>query len=162
MTVHKLEIRRGSQVIDVLASGQKFTTMRREFDLELAMLDGVLTANIQPEGLQQGDVLVMETTTERIDPVMKGHVEATFAPWASAQIALAHAKLNWPSTLALNFRRTGDLPAPQQTSGEGRNSYELTMRDTEPVISPKARQCDTQSAEWEKQPTSAPGRTRRG
>jgi tetratricopeptide (TPR) repeat protein/transglutaminase-like putative cysteine protease len=137
VTVHKLEIRRGSQIIDVLASGQKFTTLRRESDLELAMLDGVLTANIQPEGLQQGDVLVMETTTERIDPVMKGHVEATFAPWGSAQIALAHAKLNWASTLALNVRKTGDLPAPQQTLRQGRNGYELTMRDTEPVISPK-------------------------
>lgn len=137
VTVHKLEIRRGNQVIDVLASGQKFTTMRRESDLELAMLDGVLTANIQPEGLQQGDVLVIEMTTDRIDPVMKGHVEATFAPWSSRQIALAHAKLNWPSTLALNIKRTGDLPAPQQISREGRSSYELTMRETEPVIAPK-------------------------
>src|SRR5438270_8894543 len=47
VTVNKLQIRRSNQIIDVLAS-QTFTTMRRESNLELAMLDGVLTANIQP------------------------------------------------------------------------------------------------------------------
>src|SRR5438552_11821205 len=101
VTVNRLEIRRGDQVIDVIKSGQTFTTMRRETNLEMAMLDGMLTANIQPEGLQQGDVVVLATTTEHVDPVMKGHVEAGFAPWGSAQIGLAHARLSWPSTLAL-------------------------------------------------------------
>lgn len=137
MTVHKLEIRRGNAVIDVLASGQKFTTMRRETDLDLAMLDGVLTANIQPEGLQEGDTVVIEMTKEQVDPVWKGHVEATFAPWGTAQIALAHARLQWPSRVALQIKKTGDLPAPQQGSSAGRNSYDLTMRATEPVIPPK-------------------------
>src|SRR5207237_9356861 len=100
ITVNKLEIRRGGQVIDVLKSGQTFTTMRRESNLELAMLDGVLTANIQPEGLQEGDVVVLATTTEHVDPVMKGHVETAFAPWTEAQIGLGHVRIEWPASLA--------------------------------------------------------------
>ena len=71
-TVNRLEIHRGNQVIDVLKSGQTFTTMRRESNLELAMLDGVLTANIQPEGLQEGDIVVLAYTDEHSDPVLKG------------------------------------------------------------------------------------------
>jgi hypothetical protein len=55
-TVHKLLIHRGDKVIDVLASGQRFTVVRRETNLENAVLDGVLTATIQPEGLQVGDI----------------------------------------------------------------------------------------------------------
>ena len=137
VTVNKLEIHRGNQVIDVLAGGQTFTTMRRESNLDLAMLDGILTANIQPEGLQQGDVVVLATTTEHVDPVLKGHVEANFAAWASGQITLAHARLGWPSTLDLTVRKNGELPAPQQAVRDGRNIYELKMRDVEPVIAPK-------------------------
>jgi tetratricopeptide (TPR) repeat protein len=137
VTVNRLEIRRGDQLIDVLKSGQTFTTMRRESNLELAMLNGVLTANIQPEGLQEGDVVVFATTTEEVDPVLKGHVEAIFAPWASSQIALAHARLLWPAQLALKIHQSGQLPAAQQSSRGGTNSYELTLRNVEPAIAPK-------------------------
>jgi tetratricopeptide (TPR) repeat protein/transglutaminase-like putative cysteine protease len=136
-TVNRLEIRRGTQVIDVLKSGQTFTTMRREPNLELAMLDGVLTANIQPEGLQEGDIVVLATTTEHADPTLKGHVETTFAPWGETQIGLAHARIAWPSNLDLKLQETGDLPAPQQSTRNGRKVYELTMRDIDPVIDPK-------------------------
>jgi tetratricopeptide (TPR) repeat protein len=136
-TVNRLEIRRGSQVIDVLKSGQTFTTMRRESNLELATLDGVLTANIQPEGLQEGDVIVLATTIEHSDPTLKGHVEITFAPWGQAQIGLAHALVAWPSSVDLKFQKVGDLPVPVQSARDGRKIYELTMRDSEPVIPPK-------------------------
>ena len=44
LIVHKILIHRGDQVIDVLASGQTFTVVRREQNLDMATLDGVLTA----------------------------------------------------------------------------------------------------------------------
>jgi tetratricopeptide (TPR) repeat protein len=136
-TVNRLEIRRGNQVIDVLKSGQTFTTMRRESNLELAMLDGMLTANIQPEGLQEGDVIVLATMIEHVDPTLKGHVEATFAPWGGAQIGLAHARLAWSSNVDLKLQKAGDLPVPQQSARDGKKIYELTMHDIDPVIDPK-------------------------
>ena len=68
VTVHKVHIRRGDKVIDVLANGQTFAVLRRETNLDAAMLDGTLTANIQPEGLQQGDIIDVATTIEHSDP----------------------------------------------------------------------------------------------
>lgn len=138
LTVNKLEIHRGNQTLDILKSGQTFTTLRRESNLELAMFDGQLTANIQPEGLQVGDVIVLAATIEHVDPVLKGHAEATFAPWADAQIGLAHARLLWPSSIQTKIQKTGDLPTPERrTATDGLNVYELTMHDIEPVIPPK-------------------------
>lgn len=71
VTVNKFQIRRGDKVIDVLGAGQTFTILRRESNLEAAMLDGTLTANIQPEGLQEGDIIDLATTVEHFDPVLK-------------------------------------------------------------------------------------------
>ena len=101
------------------------------------MLDGVLTANIQPEGLREGDVVVLATTSEHVDPVLKEHVETIFAPWGEAQIGLAHARLSWPAGVELKIAKTGDLPPAQQTARDGVKSYELVMRNAEPVIAPK-------------------------
>jgi tetratricopeptide (TPR) repeat protein len=137
VTVHTLEIRRADKIIDVLKAGQTFTTMRRESNLDLAVLDGVLTANIQPEGLQQGDVVVLATTTEHVDPVLKGHVETLFAPWGAAQMRLAHVRLTWPTAVDVRIQTTGDLPPGQKAPRDGKNIFELAMRDVEPVIPPK-------------------------
>lgn len=138
VTVNKLEIHRGAQVIDVLAAGQKFTTMRRETSLEAAMLDGVLTASIQPEGLQEGDVVVLATTDDHSDPVLKTHVEAVFAPWSSAQIGLAHARLLWPKGLDVKVQASGPLVTPKRDAEGGLSTYELTMKGVEPVIAPNS------------------------
>ena len=54
---------------------------------------------------------LLETTTDHADPVLKGHVETVFAPWGSAQIGLAHARVAWPSNLDVKVQKTGDLPA---------------------------------------------------
>src|SRR4051794_32080372 len=90
VTVNKLVIRRGDKSIDVLASGQTFTVLRRETNLDAATLDGTLTATIQPEGLQEGDIVQLAVTTERSDPIMKGHVEGMFANWSGLPIQSAH------------------------------------------------------------------------
>lgn len=137
VTVNKLQIRRGDKVIDVLASGQKFTVLRRETNLDAATLDGTLTATLQPEGLQEGDIIELATTVERDDPVLKGHVEAIFGAWEGLPIQVAHAALNWPSSLHLNVRETSNLPPPRRTSAEGMNVFELSAENVDPLVPPK-------------------------
>ena len=137
ITINKLEIQRGKQVIDVLASGQTFTTMRRESNLELATLDGVLTANIQPDGLQEGDIIDLATTTEHVDPVLGNHVEGNFAEWERHPIGLAHARVEWPSSLHMSVRLSGGLPQVQPVEHGGRKVLEITARDLQPDIAPK-------------------------
>jgi tetratricopeptide (TPR) repeat protein/transglutaminase-like putative cysteine protease len=136
LTVNKLEIHRGKQVIDVLASGQTFTTLRRESNLELAMLDGVLTASIQPDGLQQGDIIVMATTTEHVDPVLASHVEANFAEW-QMPIGFGYTRIDWPAAMNINTRTSGGLPGVQPVLRNGHKVIELSERDIEPAVPPK-------------------------
>lgn len=134
VTVNKLQIRRGSQVIDVLAGGQKFTTMRRESGLEEATLDGYLTANIQPEGLEEGDVLDLATTIDHSDPVTGSHVEASFADWPPTPVGLAHVRLEWPATLKLNLQGKG--VSLQPVAHGATKTVEISARDVQPIIPP--------------------------
>jgi tetratricopeptide (TPR) repeat protein/transglutaminase-like putative cysteine protease len=134
ITINKLQIHRGNQVIDVLAS-QSFTTIRRESNLELAKFDGVLTGSIQPEGLQQGDVIDLATTTEHVDPVLGRHVEGNFMQWGASPIQVAHVHLDWPDSLPLKVQAKGASLVP--TEHAGRKTIELSQRDVEPIVPPK-------------------------
>lgn len=137
VTVHKLLIRRGDQVIDVLASGQTFTVVRREQNLESATLDGVLTANIQPEGLQVGDILDFAASVTSSDPVLKGHVEQVAGAWNGLSIGRAHLRMQWPATISAGLRSTGSLPPLKPVKVNGVTSVELSLDNVEPIISPK-------------------------
>lgn len=137
LTVHKLVIRRGSATIDVLGSGQSFTVLRREQNLESSTLDGVLTANIQPEGLQVGDTLEFAASISSSDPTMKGHVEQIAAAWNGFPIARAHLRLQWPTSLPIRLRQTAALPALKVKQAGGMSSVELALDNVEPVAAPK-------------------------
>lgn len=73
--VHALRIIRDGQTIDVLA-GQAFETLRRENNLESAMMDGQLTATLQPRDLRVGDTLELAFTVHDTHGVLAPHVEA--------------------------------------------------------------------------------------
>jgi hypothetical protein len=79
LTVHKLDIVRGGRRISILAGGKTLTVLRRETNLELAMLDGDLTGTIQPEGVRVGDVIDIAITDHGRDPVLKGHSQDVIA-----------------------------------------------------------------------------------
>lgn len=135
VTIHKLLILRGGQSIDVLKNGQTFTTMRREQNLDTAMLDGRLTANIQPEGLQQGDVLVLATTTEHRDPILKGHVQSQFAAWNGVPVQNARARLLWSDRVKLKTQQA-NLPATKPVRHGNENQLEISLNDVQPLILP--------------------------
>lgn len=137
VTIHKLDIRRGDEVIDVLATGQTFTTVRREVNLEAATLDGQLTANIQPEGLRVGDIIHIAMTTEHSDPVLKDHVGAVYADWNAAPIRFARTRLIWPREMSLKVRQSASLAKGKRTVENGRNVLELSMANIEPPVFPK-------------------------
>jgi tetratricopeptide (TPR) repeat protein len=73
--VHALHIVRDGQTIDVLA-GQAFETLRRENNLESAMMDGQLTATLQPRDLRVGDILELAFTLHDTKGVLAPHLEA--------------------------------------------------------------------------------------
>lgn len=68
LLIHKVQIVRAGKVIDLLPRDRVFTVLRRENNLEGAMLDGTLTAVLQPEGLSLGDVVNVAWTL-RVKPM---------------------------------------------------------------------------------------------
>jgi hypothetical protein len=137
LTVHKLVIRRGAETINVLASGQTFTVVRREQNLEMAMLDGVLTANIQPEGLQVGDIIDLAYSITTHDPVLGAHVETVGAAWNTAPIARAHMSVQWPDAVHMNTRTAAALPRPSTTHVAGINQVDISLSDVAPLQMPR-------------------------
>jgi tetratricopeptide (TPR) repeat protein len=137
LTVHKLVIHRGDKTIDVLADGQTFTVVRREQNLDNAVLDGVLTANIQPEGLQVGDVVDMATSITSSDPSLKGHLEELAGAWNGISIDRAHLRIQWPSKMPIHVRQAGRAPALKPVQSGAVTVAELSLDHLAPITPPK-------------------------
>ncbi|MEN2789441.1 tetratricopeptide repeat protein [Sphingomonas oligophenolica] len=136
-TIHKLLIRRGDKVIDVLASGQTFIVARRETNMENATIDGELTATIQPEGLQVGDIIDFSASIAGTDPALGRHVEAGTAVWNGFNIARAHMRAQWPASLPVQLRSTGGIAALKPAKAGGIASVELSLDDVKVITPPK-------------------------
>lgn len=137
LTVHRLQIRRGDQMIDVLASGQTFTVLRRESNLESAMLDGMLTANIQPEGLQVGDTIILATTMTSADPVFGRHVELLFSAPSSFPVGRQHFSARWPAAVPVRLQQTPGLPAMKPKRTGDMVEVEATVDGLQPMMMAK-------------------------
>jgi len=131
LTFHKFNVLRDGQVIDLLGGGKKVTVVRREQNLELAMLDGDLTAVIQPEGLQVGDVVDLALTLTRRDPVMHGYSQAADALRHVGVAGRLRIRALWPSTKPIRWKTTDGMPSPKiEHSSDG---DELTIDLTDAV-----------------------------
>ena len=137
LTVHKLHIIRDGKVIDLLAGGRGFTVLRRENGLEYAMLDGVLTAVIQPEGLQIGDILDMATTVKTIEPALGGNSEGFMVLGASARVTKYRMRTLWDDRLPVRWREGENLPPIRLGKENGLNEIELALDNVEPTVPPK-------------------------
>ena len=105
LIVHKLEIIRGAQHIDVLAGGKTFTVIRREQQLERYAIDGELTATMLVEGLQVGDVLHLILTISRHEESLGGAVQdATFLPSDPVRAGFSRTRLIWPAASDIKWK----------------------------------------------------------
>ncbi len=112
LTIHRLAILRGSQTIDLLAGGKTFTVLRRETNLEMAMLDGTLTATFQPEGLQVGDVLDVAYSRTRRDPALQGRSEDWSYLARPGVVERAYFRLLWPRSKPVRWKAATGLGQP--------------------------------------------------
>jgi len=135
LTVHRVVIRRGDQTIDVLASGQTFTTLRREQNLEQSTLDGVLTANMIPEDLQVGDILEVATSLAVANPVFAQHDEAMIGP-LNSPIEKAYVRLLWPASESMRLARSAGMPEWKRTRKGGLEEARIELDHTERVLPP--------------------------
>lgn len=135
VTVHHVNIVRDGQVIDVLA-GQSFENLRREQNLEQAMLDGRITAVLHPAGLRVGDVLDVAYTVVSRDPVTGGHFEQWLDLNLPAEVDQFRFRASWPSALPVRLRAANDWTAlPVRRRGD-QSVVELELTALQPVPVP--------------------------
>lgn len=145
VTLHGLKIIRGGKTIDLLGKGKKMLVLRRETDLERAMLDGRMSASQQIEGLQVGDILDSSWTHSGRDPVAGNRsydVEGLGFPGVAARYRV---RLSWPEGTPIRYRTTPGFGEPAVTTRNGWTVLEL----------------DTPNAQAPKAPVGAPPRFRR-
>ncbi|MEO5705509.1 MAG: DUF3857 domain-containing protein [Alteraurantiacibacter sp.] len=97
LTVHRLEILRAGEAIDLLAQGVTFDVIRRELGLEQRLLDGSRTATLAVPGLRQGDVLRVAYSTTTHDQALGDEVqEAHYLPAQPWEVGMARVIVSWP------------------------------------------------------------------
>jgi tetratricopeptide (TPR) repeat protein len=134
LTINKLQIRRGDQVIDVLAAGQTFTILRRENNLEYAALDGVLTATIQPAGLQVGDTLELAYTVRRSDPVLAGTSEEIVIGGQGVPASHLSIRAQWASSDSIRWKASESLGAVKENREGDTTEVVWALDNSEPLV----------------------------
>ena len=127
-TVHSLRIWRGGTAVDVLKTS-KFSVLQREGGLEVAALDGLLTAALQIPGLQLGDELEFSATVRRRDPVLGAQVAGVTALPVQSLAGVFRARIDWPAAAALTVRATRDLPPAMPVTSAGRKAVSIELHD---------------------------------
>jgi tetratricopeptide (TPR) repeat protein len=118
LTVNRLTITRDGKVIDVLAK-DKFAVLRREQNLELSALDGVLTATLQVKGLQVGDVLDFAVTKSRREPVLGGRSNIGMTLPLVATQGRARLRAIWSAGTPVRWQVTTDMAPPKIATAAG-------------------------------------------
>ena len=121
--VHNVQIIRNGESIDPLADGKTFDILRREAGLEKLQINGVLTAFLQLEGLQIGDLVRLRASTTIRDPAMGGHMQLV-EPLLAEPIRLQFGrfKLIWPKADNVRWQVAGkDAESKISTKGAYKN-----------------------------------------
>jgi tetratricopeptide (TPR) repeat protein len=120
----------------VLAGGQTFTVLRRESNLEVAMLDGALTGTLQIEGLRVGDIVDLAATLTRRDPVLMGHAER-LAGLPGVTADRYRIRELWPPDMAMRWRETAGIDPPKMATGPDGTELLIDMANVKPPRPPK-------------------------
>lgn len=134
VTIHSLRIIRGDKVIDLLDRGRKMLVLRREQDLERAMLDGRMSASQQIEGLQVGDILDASWTHAGRDPVAGNRsydMEALAFPGVAGRYRV---RLSWPTGAPVRYKATEGFGVPTLSEADG---WTVLERDIPGAQAPK-------------------------
>lgn len=137
LIVHKAEIIRGGEHIDLLAGGPGFQVLRREEQLEQLQINGTLTATMTVQGLRVGDVLHLAYSVTSRDKALGGNAQ-TFVPLiaAPARVGYARARVSWPSGAPLRWRSYADGAEPKVTKRDGFDEIEVTLPLAKPAELP--------------------------
>ena len=99
LAIHRLELIRDGEIIDLLAQDVRFEVLRREEMLEWRLLDGRLTATVAVPGMREGDILRVVHSISEDDQALGDEVQvAQYLPSEPWQVAHAQAVVSWPES----------------------------------------------------------------
>lgn len=133
VTVHQLRLIRDGKLIDVLKQA-KFTVLQRENNLELAMLDGRLTATLQVPGVQVGDELEFAATLLQKDVTLGDHAFGVGALPSDGAPGAFRISVQWPKDLDLRWVVSKDFLVPKVLEVDGQKRLQLEQRDAPSAV----------------------------
>lgn len=134
--VHALRLIRGEQTIDVLET-QQFETLRREDNLESAMLDGRLTATLQPRDVRVGDIVEFAFSTHDAMGALAPHLEAFDGLGAGQQLDRYSLRATWSNDHPLRVAASAPWADVRPRRSGGEWLYEIESRNLTPEQVPQ-------------------------
>lgn len=104
LTIHRYRVLRDGKPIDFLRDGSGIKVIQRETGMESAMLDGRLTATMQPEDLRVGDVVELSYSVVRKDPAMQGFSSYMAGPADGATFGRFRIRMLWDKDKQMQWR----------------------------------------------------------
>jgi transglutaminase-like putative cysteine protease len=136
LTIHRVAIRRGATTINLLKPNA-FMVLRRENNLEKAMLDGVRTVVIPAQGLQTGDILEIAATYKTRKTLVGGKPDDVFQMRAGTPTMRIERRLLVPDSIKARWKMGLANISPQTVKRDGATEYVFTQAYVEPVELPK-------------------------
>lgn len=128
LTIHRLELIRDGEVIDLLEQGVEPEVIRRERELERRTVDGELTAVVAVPGMEVGDVLRMSTSTTLRDQALQDEMQAVEGVVAEpTRLGFGRMRVLWPEGSEIRWGTMGDLETPEVTTTRGDNVIEIAL-----------------------------------
>ncbi|NVE93790.1 DUF3857 domain-containing protein [Altererythrobacter lutimaris] len=139
LIVHRAELLRDGETINLLENEEKFDVLRRERQLERRTLDGVLTATMPLTGAQVGDVLRLSYTVTNRDQALGEEMQ-----WQTGLIAepvpleKGSITVSWPVDEPIQYGKFGDFEIGDPVERDG---Y-MYWRAEVPIAKPDDRPSD--------------------
>lgn len=126
LVIHRAQILRAGETIDLLAKGERFAVLQREQQLEQLQMTGILTATMTVQGLRVGDVLRITTSVTNKDEALNGHAQ-TIVPLIGdpARADFARVRVSWRESAPLKWRALAEGVTPRQNKAAGFEEIEF-------------------------------------
>jgi tetratricopeptide (TPR) repeat protein len=135
VTVHAVNIIRDGQTFDA-HEGRSFTVLRRESNLEAAIVDGLLTATLQLDDLRVGDRLEFAYSVANRVRVLGDHAEFAATHALPMEVDRYFLSASWPTSKAMQIRASSDWTAPAVRRRGNRSEIEVSLEGVEPLVIP--------------------------
>jgi tetratricopeptide (TPR) repeat protein/transglutaminase-like putative cysteine protease len=136
LIIHRVTIVRDGQDIDVLKQGVRFDVLRREQQLEMRSINGVLTATLAVPGLRVGDILRLSYSVTTRDKALDGKAQVAIPlPAKPIDIGFARALVSWPVGEKVTWK-TGALKDLQPTVANGYDTLTIPLPLAKPADLP--------------------------